>query len=63
MPKEELITPILEKIKIFLLFAIKVADADILDLIFPILDEHYSKSSLDLYVNLFEDYKELNCNE
>lgn len=34
-----------------------------LEQIFVILDEHYNKSSLDLYVNLFEDYKELNCNE
>jgi hypothetical protein len=63
MPRNELVSPILEKVKIFLLFAVKVADAEVLEQIFTILDEHYAKSSLDLYVNLFEDYKELNCNE
>ena len=53
MPKHELIQPILEKIKIFLLFAVKVVDSVILEEILGILDQHYNKSSLDLYVNLF----------
>ena len=46
-----------------MLFAVKVADADVLEEIFKIFDEHSAKSSLDFYLHLFEDYKELNCNE
>ena len=61
LPSEELNHSFLQKIKIFVLFAVKVADGDLLDNILDIIDKAYMKSSLELYVNLFEDYKELNC--
>jgi hypothetical protein len=51
----------LDKIKIFVLFAVKVADPQLFDNILNLIDKAYESSSLELCVNLFEDYKELNC--
>jgi hypothetical protein len=45
------------------LFAVKVADPELFDRILAILDRAYSRSSLELCLNLFEDYRELNCTE
>jgi hypothetical protein len=53
----------LDKVKIFVLFAVKVADPELFDKILGILDRAYERSSLELCLNLFEDYRELNCTE
>jgi hypothetical protein len=45
------------------LFAVKVVDPDLFDKILDLIDKAYERSSLELCVNLFEDYRELNCTE
>lgn len=63
IPRNELTLVFLDKIKIFVLFAVKVADPQLFDNILNLIDKAYESSSLELCVNLFEDYKELNCTE
>jgi hypothetical protein len=38
-----------------------VVDPLLMDQILEIMDKAYARSSLELYINLFEDYRELNC--
>lgn len=60
---EEYSNSFFAKIKIFVLYCIKVADAQLIDRIFDVLDTAYCRDSHALYANLFEDYRELNCVE
>jgi hypothetical protein len=53
----------LEKVKVFVLYAVKIVEGELIDQVLSILNKSYQSQGLDLYANLFEDYKELNCAE
>ena len=57
------ITPeYLDKIRIFVLYAVKIASPDLIDRIFKVIDEKYLlRNQQALFLTLFEDYKELSC--
>ena len=52
----------MEKIKIFVLYAIKAANDQHIYRLFEIIDRSYG-DSVDFYACLFEDYKDLKCAE
>ncbi len=45
----------------FVLYAVKIVDGELIDQVFEILNKCYDNVGIDLYSSLFEDYKELNC--
>ena len=53
----------LEKVKVFVLYAVKIVEGELIDQVLDILNKSYQSQAIDLYSNLFEDYKELNCAE
>lgn len=53
----------LEKVKVFVLYAVKIVEGELIDQVFAILSKCYENLGFGLYSSLFEDYKELNCAE
>ena len=54
----------LEKIRVFVLYAIKIASNELIDQIFKVLDErYYNRNRAGMFLALFEDYKDLYCAE
>lgn len=51
----------LEKVKVFVLYAVKIVEGELMDEVLGILKKGYEQVGVDLYASLFEDYKELNC--
>lgn len=53
----------LEKVKVFVLYAVKIVEGDLIDRLFAILERSYGAVGGEFCSRLFEDYKELNCAE
>ena len=61
---KEITAEYLEKIRIFILYAIKITSPHLIDRIFEVLDQKYiMRNRQGIFLSLFEDYKELECAE
>jgi hypothetical protein len=59
---KEITNEYLEKIRIFVLYALKIASTELIYQVFEVLDQrYYCRNRAGMFLALFEDYKDLYC--